>query len=128
MWSFLTSSTIKSTNHSVDNTYESNVRKRFNVRSRVESNYNFDRFLRQVESMANGTELKTMSDEDKNTIKDKVTEYRSWLESNGYEDAEVIDKKYDEFNTFYKSYTMKMYSQASPGNPMPNSEPNVDLD
>lgn len=102
------------------------------VRKRVESKNNFDSFLYQVESMANDTELKTMSDEDKNTIKDKVTEYRSWLESNGDEDAEVIDKKYDEFNTFYKPYAMKMYSQASPGNPMPNSdpnsEPNVDLD
>lgn len=81
------------------------------VRRRVESKNKLDSFLYQVESFSR--ESKSLGEDDKKTIMDKVTEYKEWFDSHPEESAETYDQKYEDFNNFYKEYASKMYSQAS---------------
>lgn len=83
------------------------------VKKRVEARNKLDSFLYSVKSEVDEPELKSLSDDDKKEITDKVTEYQNWLDTHHDETAETYDSKYEEFNNFYKNYAMKMYQQGA---------------
>ncbi|ARF08723.1 Hsp70 protein [Catovirus CTV1] len=103
------------------------------VKRTVDAKNKLDNFLYTVKSTVDDPEMKSLNDDEKKQLKDKATEFQEWLDSHPQEDADAYDKKYEEFNTFYKQYAMKMYQSAGAGAPpfMPqtnNATPDVDVD
>lgn len=109
------------------------------IKKTVESKNKLDNLLYTVKSTLENPEMKSLSDEDKKVITDKVAEYQQWFDSHQQEDSESYEKKYEEFNNFYKDYAMKMYQSAGatgqqPPFPQPpngagmGNMPDVDVD
>lgn len=82
------------------------------VQETIESKNKLDGLLYAVKSATEAPEQKNLSDDEKQKIKDKVTEYQTWLENNQQGTAEEYNSKYEEFNNFYREYAMKMYSNG----------------
>lgn len=102
------------------------------IKKAVESKGKLDNFLYTVKSTLEDPEMKSLSEDDKKTLKEKVSEYQDWLDNHPQEDAETYDNKYEEFNNFYKEYAMKMYQSAGASQPTPQTSdsgvPDVDVD
>ncbi|MDP3445275.1 MAG: Hsp70 family protein, partial [Ignavibacteria bacterium] len=84
------------------------------VQEMIESKNKLDGLLYAVRSAVESPEQKTLTEEDKQKVKDKVAECQSWLEEHQQETSQEYNSKYEEFNNFYKEYAMKMYSTGQP--------------
>ena len=93
------------------------------IRKRLDSKNKLDGLLYSTKSSMEDSELKSLSDEDKKTVSEKVQEYLSWLESHPEEESEVYENKYKDFNKFFEEYMKKIYPQQGA-----QQEPADDLD
>ena len=85
------------------------------VQDTIEAKNKLDTLLYSVKSAIDAPEQKTLSEDEKQKVKDKVNEYQSWLEDHQQGSVEEFNSKYEEFNNFYREYAMKMYGQQGQG-------------
>lgn len=98
------------------------------IQETIESKNKLDSLLYSVKSAVDAPEQKNLSDTEKQTVKDKVSEIQTWLDNNQNLSSNEYNAKYEEFNAFYREYAMKLYGQDPSKVPQGSVDPENDLD
>jgi len=80
------------------------------MKDKIEAKNEYENLLFQTKSTIDNVEDK-LSEDEKNILNDKITEERTWLESEDHTIDEYKSKK-DEFNVFVQPYMTKLYPQG----------------
>lgn len=89
------------------------------IKETIESKAKLEGIVYSAKSLCSD-EQKTLSDDDKKLIKDKIDEFIKWIDENQRATKEEYDSKNKEFSDFIYSYTSKLYGSKD----MPNFDPN----
>ena len=92
-------------------------------REKVEAKNKFEGYLYQLKSSVNGELKDKLSEDDKNTICDKIKENEVWFDSHMSEEKEVYDAKQKELETIFMDI-MKNVSGGEPSE-MPSGMPDM---
>ena len=80
------------------------------MKDKIEAKNEYENLLFQTKSTIDNVEDK-LSEDEKNILNEKITEERTWLESEDHTIDEYKSKK-DEFNVFVQPYMTKLYPQG----------------
>lgn len=82
------------------------------LREKVESKNKFEGYLYQLKSSLSGELKDKLSEDDKKTIQDKISEAESWFDSHGSEEKDVYEAKQKELETVFMEIMGKMGAGA----------------
>lgn len=93
------------------------------IRKRVDAKNGLEGFLYNLKSTLDDEKLKDkISEEDRTSVLDKVTQTMEWLDSHQSEEASVYEEKQKEVESVSNGVMQKLYSQGAGAGGIPNME------
>lgn len=82
------------------------------IKERIESKARLESVVYSTKTLYEDDKNGMFKDEEKETIKNKVEEFKKWIDENQKAEKEEFDKKLEEFNNFIHPFTKKLYESA----------------
>lgn len=82
------------------------------IKERIESKARLESVVYSTKTLYEDDKNEMFKDEEKETIKNKVEEFKKWIDENQKAEKEEFDKKLEEFNNFIHPFTKKLYESA----------------
>ena len=97
------------------------------IKKRIEAKNGLESFLYNLKSTLDDEKLKDkISEEDRTSVLDKVTEAMEWLDSHQSEDASTYEEKQKDVESVSNEVMQKLYAQGASAGGMPGGMPNME--